>query len=82
MKEYLKKVDKDKNILYINQKLCPFHEFKKCMGDDCALYSITGFTNKQNKRIDYGDCSMFKLPSFLIDLRTTITSKGEQSEKR
>ena len=75
MKPYLKKVDKDKNVLYKNQKLCPFRGFKKCMGEDCALYSITGFENKDGNKVDYGDCAIFKVPDFIIDLRTAIISK-------
>ncbi len=80
MKKYLKKTDKDENVLYKNQKLCPFREFEKCIGEDCALYSITGFENEKGNRVDYGDCAMFKLPDFIINLRSTIISNGRKDK--
>ncbi len=80
MTKYLKKVNKDKDVLYKSQKLCPFRDFQKCIGEDCALYSITGFQNEKGNTINYGDCAIFKLPDFIIDLRTAIISNGRRSK--
>lgn len=72
MKNYSKK-ENEKSILYSSKKLCPFGKFKKCIGEKCALYSITGY-NEKGKSIDFGECSLFKLPMLIIDLKSSLHS--------
>jgi hypothetical protein len=70
MEGYKKITDKKGNVLYVNQKACPFHGFTKCIGSECSLYSITGYVEHE-RTINFGECAFFKIPSLLITLQTS-----------
>lgn len=72
-KYYKQKVKKDGSHYFSSQRKCPFRDFEKCIGEECALFSITGFRDDEGIEKDFGECALVKLPGFLIDLKNTLT---------
>ncbi|MBA7496629.1 hypothetical protein ES702_07238 [subsurface metagenome] len=62
----------DGSIFLLSQRKCPFRHFEKCIGEECALFSITGFRDDEGIEKDFGECALVKLPGFLIDIKNTL----------
>lgn len=73
IKYYKKIVREDDSHYFVSQRKYPFQGFEKCRGEQCALFSITGFRDDEGVEKDFGECALTKLPSFLIDLKNTLT---------
>ncbi len=66
-------VRKDGSRYFVSQRKCPFQRFEKCIGEQCAIFSITGFRDNKGIEKDFGECALVKLPAFLIDLKEALT---------
>lgn len=73
IKYYKKIVREDGSYFFVSQRKCPFRDFEKCMGEECALFSITGFRDDEGIEKDFGECALVKLPGFLIDMKNTLS---------
>ncbi len=74
MRDYFKDhIRDDGSHLFINQRKCPFLGFKKCLGEECSLFSITGFVDDKGVHKDFGECALVKIPTFLIDIKNILT---------
>ena len=73
IKYYKKIVRKDGSHYFVSQRKCPFRNFEKCIGEECALFSITGFRDNEGIEKDFGECALVKLPTFLIDIKNALT---------
>lgn len=68
MKHYEETTKKDGSIYFLSTRKCPFQQFNKCSGEECALFTVTGYNDKKGARRDFGECALVKLPGFLIDV--------------
>ena len=76
MKEYQDIVRADGSHYSVSQRKCPFLKFRKCLGEECALFSITGFIDDKKVKRDFGECALSKLPALLIGLKNALELKG------
>jgi len=74
MKSYNETTRKDGSLYFVSNRKCPFQKFKKCLGEECALFTVTGYGEKEKRR-DFGECSLVKLPGFLIDVMSLLKGK-------
>lgn len=68
MKHYDEITRKDGSLYFISKRKCPFQKFKRCLGEECSLFTVTGYDDKKGIRRDFGECALVKLPGFLIDV--------------
>ena len=68
MKHYDEIKREDGSLYFISNRRCPFQGFDKCSGEDCALFTVTGYNDKKGIRRGFGECALVKLPGFLIDV--------------
>jgi len=68
MKNYDEITREDGSSYFIGNRKCPFAKFKRCLGEECALFTVTGYNDNKGVRRDFGECSLVKLPGFLIDV--------------
>jgi len=74
MVEYYEETIRDDGSHYfINKRKCPFLGFKKCLGEECSLFSITGFRDDKGVVKDFGECALVKIPTLLIDMKNILT---------
>jgi len=74
MAEYYKKITKpDGSQYFISKRKCPFLGFKECLGEECSLFSITGFTDDEGVQNNFGECALVKIPTLLIDMKNILT---------
>ncbi len=81
MKQYQKTVKDDGSHYFLSQCKCPFLRFKKCRGDECSLFSITGFIDEKGIKNDFGECALVKIPTFLIDIKNILTVEKSKKAK-
>lgn len=72
MKHYDEITREDSSLYFISKRKCPFQKFKKCLGEECALFTVTGYNDKKGIRRDFGECALVKLPGFLIDVMSLL----------
>ena len=72
MKHYDETRREDGSLFFISNRKCPFQRFKKCLGEECSLFAITGYNDEKGIRRDFGECALVKLPYFLIDAMQSL----------
>jgi len=72
MRHYDEITREDGSLYFISKRKCPFQKFKRCLGEECALFTVTGYDDKKGIRRDFGECALVKLPGFLIDVMSLL----------
>lgn len=75
MKTYDETTREDGSLYFVSNRRCPFQQFDKCSGENCALFTVTGYDDKKGIRRDFGECALVKLPGFLIDVMSLLKGK-------
>ena len=72
--QYEETIQKDGSHYFLSKRKCPFLKFKRCLGEECSLFSITGFTDDKGVQRNFGECALVKLPAFLIDIKNRLSA--------